>query len=134
MPLGKQNKSKCQEDGNYHFPTKKFTNNKTSQLQNRQKINTCINVKSLGVTEENPDWNLHFNSLKLKLNQVIGLLCKIGLYVPKFLLKTLYYTIFHSSLICACQIWGHSFNTFNQIQASEDKTVRIIIFRANNYN
>ena len=40
-----------------------------------QKINTCRNVKYLGITlEENLDWNLHPNSPKLKLNKTIDLL------------------------------------------------------------
>ena len=57
-----------------------------------QKINTGRTVKYLGVTlEEILDWNLHLNSLKLKLNEPIGLLWKIRHFVPKFLRKTLYY-------------------------------------------
>ena len=75
-----------------------------------------LNVKYLGVTlEENLDWNLHLNSLKLKLNKATGLLCKIRHYVPKLLLKTSYYTIFYSYLIYACQDWGEDFNTLNKI-------------------
>ena len=89
-----------------------------------QKINTCRNVKYLGVMlEENLDCNIHLNALNLKLNKAIGLLCKIRHYVPKFLLKTLYFTIFHSHLIYACQIWGQNINTVNKIQALPDKAV-----------
>ena len=70
-----------------------------------QKINTCRNVKCLGVTsEETLDWNLHLNSLNLNLNQAIDLLCRIRHYVPNFLLKTLSYTILNSHFIYACQI------------------------------
>ena len=55
-----------------------------------QKINTCRNVQHLGVIlQENLDWNLQLNSLKLKLNKAIGLLCKIRHHVPKLFLKTL---------------------------------------------
>ena len=97
----------------------------------RQKINTCRNVKYLVVIlEENLDWNLHLNALNLKLNKAIGLLCKIRHYVPKFLLKTLYFTIFYSHLIYACQIWGQNINALNKIEALQDKAVRIINFRA----
>ena len=52
------------------------------------------------MSEENHDWNLHLSSLNLKLNKAIGLLYKIRHYVPTFLLKTLYYTIFHSHNQC----------------------------------
>ena len=68
------------------------------------------------------------------MNKIIGLLCKIRHYVPKFLLKTLYYTIFHPHLIYACQIWGQNINTLNKIQAPQVKAVRIINFRANSYD
>ena len=89
-----------------------------------QKINTCRNVKYLGVIlEENLYWNLHLSALNLKLNKAIGLLCKIKHYVLKFLLKTLYYTIFRSHLINVCQIWRQNINTLNKIQAIQDKAV-----------
>ena len=57
----------------------------------------------------------HLSLLKSELNRAISLLCKIRHYIPKFLLKTLYYTIFHSHLIYACQIQGQSFNTLMKI-------------------
>ena len=72
--------------------------------------------------------------LKSKLHRAIGFLWKIIHYVPKFLLKTLYYTIFHSHLIHACQIWGQSFNLLTKIQPLQDKALRVISFKANNHN
>ena len=41
-----------------------------------------------------------------KLNMAIGLLFKVRHYMPKFLLKTIYYSFFNSHLIYASQIWG----------------------------
>ena len=100
-----------------------------------QKINTCSNVKYLGIMlEENPEWNLHLNLLKSKLNRAIGLLCKIRHYVPKCPLKTLYYTIFHSCIIYACQIWGQSFNNLTNMQPLQDKALRVINFKVNNHD
>ena len=70
-----------------------------------QKINTWSKVRYLSVIlEEHLDWNLHIISLKHKLNRAIGILNKIQHYVPKFLLNTLYYVMFHSHLIDSCQI------------------------------
>ena len=100
-----------------------------------QKIGICNKFQYLGlVLEENLEWNTHLNTLKLKLNRTIGLLCKIKHYVPKFLLKTPYYAIFHSHLIYACQIWGQSSNTLNKIQPLQDKAVRIINFKPDSLN
>ena len=116
-------------------PKNKQINKKLNFRISTQKIDICNKVQYLGVVlEENLEWNTHLNTLKLKLNRVIGLLCKIRHYVPKFLLKTLYYTIFYSHLIYACQIWGQSSNTLNKIQPLQDKAVRIINFKPDNHN
>ena len=67
---------------------------------------------------------LHLNLLKSKLNRAIGLLCKIRHYVSKFLLKTLYYTTFHSHLIYAYQVWAQSLNTSTKMQPLEPRYQR----------
>ena len=84
--------------------------------------------------QETLEWNLHLNILNLKLNRAIGLLCKIRHYAPKFLLKTLYYTIFHSHLIYTCQIWGQNQSILNKIQPLQDKALRIINFKPDNFD
>lgn len=67
-----------------------------------QQISTCGNVKYLSITLVYRERNLHLNLLKLKLIRAISLLRKTRHYGTKFLLKILYYTIFHSYPICAC--------------------------------
>ena len=42
----------------------------------------------------------------VKLNRAIGLLSKVKHFTPQNLLKTLYYSLFHSHLIYGCQVWG----------------------------
>ena len=59
---------------------------------------------------------------------------KIRLYVLKFLLKDLCYTIFHSHFIYACQIWGQTFKTSNKTQTLQDNAVWIINSKADNYD
>ena len=97
-------KSKCQQAPIIFFKPKNkrstSTYDKWSKNQPMQKTQMFENVKNLSVmTEENLDWNLHLNLLKLKLIKAIGLLCKILYFIPKFLLKTQYYTIFNSYLM-----------------------------------
>ena len=100
-----------------------------------QKVNTCSSVKHIGVMlQDTLEWNLHLNILNLKINRAIGLLCKIRHYVPKFLLKTLYYIIFHSHLIYACQIWDQNQSILNKIQPLQDKALRIINFKPDNFD
>ena len=72
-------------------------------------INICNNVRYLNIIlEEHLDLNLHINLLKCKLKRAFGILSKIRHNVPKFLLNTLYCTMFHFHLICSCQIWSQS--------------------------
>lgn len=51
-------------------------------------------------------WYTHLAVLWSKRNRAVGLLAKVRHYTPKFLLKTIYYSLFSYSLICTCQIWG----------------------------
>ena len=72
-----------------------------------QKIKTTTSVKYLSVyLNDSFTWGTHFKNLIPKLNRVIGLLSKVRHYTPKFLLKTIYYSLFNLYLIYASQIWG----------------------------
>ena len=72
-----------------------------------QKIVPVDSVKYLGLTlQSDLHWKMHLTSLEKKLSRSIGLLSKIRHYVPKFLLKTIYYSIFNSHLIYGCEVWN----------------------------
>ena len=69
------------------------------------------------------------NPLQTKLNRAIGLLSKIRHYPPKFLLKMMYFSLFNSHLIYACQIQGQSkTKLFQEIEKLQDKAIHIISF------
>ena len=71
-----------------------------------QKIVPVDSVKYLELTlQSDLHWKTHLTSLEKKLSRSIGLLSKIRHYVPKFLLKTIYYSIFNSHLIYGCEVW-----------------------------
>ena len=72
-----------------------------------EKIKLPSTVKYLGVIlHEHLEWQGHINSLLIKLNRAADLLSKLRHYVPKFLLRTIYFSIFNSHLIYTCQVWG----------------------------
>ena len=76
-----------------------------------QKIVPVDSVQYLGLTlQSDLHWKTHLTSLEKKLSRSIGLLSKIRHYVPKFLLKTIYYSIFNSHLIYGCEVWGQNQN------------------------
>ena len=51
------------------------------------------------------------------------------MYVPKFLLKTVYYTLFNSHLIYACQIWRQDPISLRKISVLQNKAIPIINFK-----
>ena len=74
-------------------------------------------------------WDTHLSTLIPKLNRAIGLLAKIRHYTPKFLLKTIYYSLFNSHLIYASQIWGQTkTDLFRKLIELQEKALRIINF------
>ena len=95
-----------------------------------QKIIPTRTVKYLGVfLNDSLSWDTHLNTLILKLNRAIGLLAKIRHYTPKYLLKTIYYSLFNSHLIYASQIWGQSKSDhFRKLVKLQEKALRIINF------
>ena len=53
--------------------------------------------------------------------------------MPKFLLKTIYFSLFNSHLIHACVIRDQHEDLIDKISAMQDKAFRIINFKPNNY-
>ena len=77
-----------------------------------QMIKPSNQVKYLGVIlQEDLHWNKYLSNLGKKLSRSIGLLSKIRHYVPKHLLRAIYFSIFNSHLIYACEIWGQNQNS-----------------------
>ena len=100
-----------------------------------QRVHLSSKVRYLGVIlQENLEWEQHLNTLTPILNRALGLLAKIQHYAPKSLLKTIYFSLFNSHLIYACQIWGQREDLINKISAIQDKVIRIINFKPKNYS
>ena len=100
---------------------------------NGQKIIPFDSVKYLGLTlQSDLHWKTHLTSLEKKLSRSISLLSKIN-YVPKFLLKTIYYSIFNSHLIYGCEVWGQNQNNVlvHRLQKLQEKAVCLINFETN---
>ena len=98
-----------------------------------EKRNAISSVKYLGIhLTLTLTWNNHLLELIPKLNRAVSLLSKIRQYTPKPLIRTIYYFLFNSHLIDACQTWGQSkTEPFNKIQKIQDEAIRIINFLPN---
>ena len=76
---------------------------------------------------------MHLTSLEKKLSRSIGLLSKTRHYVPKFLLKTIYYSFFNSLLLYGAEICGQNQNNVlvHRLQKLQEKTMCLINFETN---
>ena len=100
-----------------------------------QKIKPTTQVKYLGIIlQDDLSWDKYLSNLVKKLSRAIGLLAKIRHYVPKYLLRTIYYSLFNSHLIYACEIWGQNQNNvfFRKISELQKKSLRLINFKCYN--
>ena len=99
-----------------------------------EKINTSSTVNYLAVLlHENLQWQTLIDSLITKLSTAVGLLSKVRYYVPKYLLRTIYFSIFNSHIIYTCQVWGQNQAKIKQISELQDKALRIINFKPKSY-
>ena len=99
-----------------------------------QKIVPVDSAKYLGLTlQSDLHWKMHLTSLEKKLSRSIGLLSKIRRYVPKFLLKIIYYSIFNSHLIYGFEVWGQNQNNVlvYRLKKCQEKAVCLINFETN---
>ena len=70
-----------------------------------QKTKLNKQVKYLGVIlQDDLHWSSHLSNLENRLRCLIGLLSKVRHYVSKYLLRTIYYSLFNSHLIYSCKI------------------------------
>ena len=102
---------------------------------NDQKIKQPNQVQYLGVIlQYDLHWDAHLTNLEKKLSCSIGLLSKTRHYVSLHLLQTIYYSIFNSNLIYACEIWGQNQNNlrFTKLKKKllQNKALKVINFQS----
>ena len=80
----------------YKPKTKKIYKNLNFRISG-QKIEISDSIKYLGLHfQDTLEWDIHLNVIIKKLQRAIGLLSKIRYYVPKWLLRTIYFSLFNS--------------------------------------
>jgi len=85
-------------------------------------------IKFLGVYfEQDLTFDHHANTISKKLSTALYFLRSAKNYLPPFALTQIYYTLFHSHLVYANQIWGStSVKNFNNIYRLQKSAIRII--------
>jgi hypothetical protein len=101
-----------------------------------QKLNLVNSIKYLGIKiDSNLSFTSHLQDLALKLSRANGMLAKIRHFVNHETLLNIYYAIFHTHLIYACQVWGQSHHhTFLRLTHLQNKALKIIYFQNTNSN
>ena len=119
----------------YKPKTKKIYKNLNFRISG-QKIEISDSIKYLGLhVQDTLEWDIHLNVIIKKLQRAIGLLSKIRHYVPKWLLRTIYFSLFNSHLIYGCEIWGQrETQLFRNVQELQDKAIRIINFKLDDFD
>ena len=115
-----------------------FTNNNRTVLQNINiKINNQIlaevsNAKYLGVYIDNKlQWDTHINAIKLRLSKGTSILAKIRHYVPKSVLRSLYFTFINSHIDYNLLNWGIApLANIEIISKKTRKAIRLISFKS----
>ena len=77
----------------------------------------------------------HVNNLLKKRRRSVGILSKVRHYAPKWLIRTIYYSLLnsHVQLSYGCQIWAqHKTNLAKRVMKLQEKAIRLINFKDNN--
>src|SRR6185436_10203146 len=71
------------------------------------------NIKFLGVWLDNKlDWKYHLKELYNSLNKYIGIFYKLSNFLPKSILKLLYYSIIHSKILYGIEVYANTYLTY----------------------
>ncbi len=75
------------------------------------------------------NWKHHINELSKTLNRVVGMIYKIRNHCTKCVLRSLYFSLFHSHLSYGLSIWGMTNNVYmSKLAILQKRIVRSISF------
>ena len=97
---------------------------------NGQKIPLKQTTKYLGVILDNQlTWHDHVQYINIKLSKATGILSKLRHYVPKSIIKTLFYSFFQPHIEYCMNIWTCApQSTLEPIEISMKKAIRTLSF------
>lgn len=100
---------------------------------NGKRLTFTTHVKYLGVIlDENLSWKFHINSISTKLRKSNGIISRLRYYLPKSILISLYYALFHSHVSYSLQVWGQNLSNNSRPIKLQKSAVRLITFE--NFN
>ena len=86
-------------------------------------------VNYLGVLiDKNLNWSYHQEKVANDLRKINGLLSRIRYYLPRNLLRNIYFALFHSKLLYAIQVWGQCLTLTSRISKLQKSAIRLLSF------
>ena len=80
----------------------------------------------------NLSWSFHINYISTKVSKSVGLIAKLGHFVPQETLITLYWALIHPYLNYGIAIWGQSSKSlFNKLFSLIKTSIEINFFKSN---
>ena len=111
-------------------PPSKPLNERIVLRLNQTNIFESTKIKYLGVIlDSRLTWKHHITELCKKLSRAVGLLYKMKNFSTKFVLRSLYFSIFHSHLTYGLPVWGNAAEFYlAKIKALQKRAIRAINF------
>ena len=80
------------------------------------------------------NWKTPINKISKKLSKTCGMIFKLRHYVPKSMLKLVYYSLFHSTLLYSWLNWGRASKSHLQkLRIVQSKIIRASLFCPRKY-
>ena len=109
-------------------PPRSNLENRVVLKLNGTKLFESPKLKYLGVILDNKlSWKHHINELSKKLNRAVGMVYKIRTNCSNAVLRSLYFSLFHSHITYGIPVWGKCIALYsNKILLIQKKMVRAI--------
>ena len=113
----------------------KMTERLTLKLHHT-KLFESSKIKYLGLILDNKlNWKGHIVELSKKLSRAVGLLYKVRHLCPTPVLRSLYYSLFHSHLSYGLVLWGNANQSYiDKIRSLQKRALKSIVFANSDNN
>ena len=103
---------------------KKHSNTPIKLFISNTELEQVTNFSFLGLTvNESLDWTPHLTKVSRKLSRTLGIMNNLKHFLPRSIMRTIYFSIFHSHLNYQILTWG---SQWSQLFVMQKKAQRII--------
>ena len=115
-------------------PAKDKSKERLTLKLHHTKLFESSKIKYLGLILDNKlNWKAHLNELSKKLSRAVGLMYKIRHFCPTAVLRSLYYSLFHSHLSYGLVLWGNANQSYiDKIRSLQRRALKSIVFANEN--